>query len=363
MPIFFFVGGFSNAVAWDRRREPHASWLAARARRLALPTVPLLLLWATIGFFGPALGLETSLLRSGSQVALVPLWFLAVYVLMVAATPLTTRLWETAGARGVAGLATAALTTDVVRAATTSRFGFANDAFVWTAIYLLGHGWRSGFFASQRTGPTLALLGGSVLIAMTVLGPYHVSMVGVPGVAFGNTAPPSAALLALGITQIGVATTAARPMKRFLDGPAPWTATIAINASIMTIYVWHMTAMALAIGGLILIDAPFLAVAPGEPGWWLSRPLWIGALMVAAIPLLWVFGRFESRSRAGSPAPASPLSPLLTVVALCVVFASVSAKGLTWEHPAWAAAALVAFVVAVPGLRQIRHSRRGAPAS
>ena len=45
MPVFFLVGGYSNALSWRsarRRNESYGTWLRARLRRLILPVVPLL---------------------------------------------------------------------------------------------------------------------------------------------------------------------------------------------------------------------------------------------------------------------------------------------------------------------------------
>ena len=97
MPIFFLVGGFANAASWraaQRKQESYGSWLRARLRRLLLPVVPLLIVWS----FGAAVlldrGVDFNLVQLGSQAALVPVWFLATYVAIVAFTPLTLSAWE-----------------------------------------------------------------------------------------------------------------------------------------------------------------------------------------------------------------------------------------------------------------------------
>ena len=351
MPIFFLVGGFANAIGWLRSGGDYAVWLSDRLRRLILPTIPLLVLWTGIGVFGPQFGLDAELLRSGSQLALIPLWFLAVYVLMVAATPLTLRLWDRFGIGGAATLSMAALLTDVVRRAGSVHVGFANYVFVWGAIYLLGHGWHAGYFQDPKQARRLALLAGTILLAMTLAGPYHISMVGVPGVEFGNTAPPSAALLALGMTQIGLALSIEQPMRRWLSRSTPWTATILVNGSIMTLYVWHMTAMALAIGAMVLIQFPLLALAPGDAGWWQSRPLWLAILAICTVPMLVGLRRFEAGSRVRRQGQGTAAGAVLAALGICITFASASAKGLTLAHPAWAAAALIPAVAVVRWIR------------
>ena len=44
-------------------------------------------------------------IRNGTQMALIPLWFLAVYVFVVALTPISHRLWKRFGIRSVLGMA------------------------------------------------------------------------------------------------------------------------------------------------------------------------------------------------------------------------------------------------------------------
>ena len=48
MPIFFLVGGYSNALSWRSARRKdvgYAEWLRTRLRRLGIPLIPLLLAW------------------------------------------------------------------------------------------------------------------------------------------------------------------------------------------------------------------------------------------------------------------------------------------------------------------------------
>ena len=69
MPLFFFVGGYSNALSWRSARdrgETYGSWLRDRLRRLALPVVPLLLVWTFGGWLGLRLGLDWEMLQLAS---------------------------------------------------------------------------------------------------------------------------------------------------------------------------------------------------------------------------------------------------------------------------------------------------------
>ena len=72
MPVFFLVGGYANALSWRsarRRDEDYGTWLRARARRLTLPVVPVLLVWFAAGAVALALGVDWRTLRLASTVA------------------------------------------------------------------------------------------------------------------------------------------------------------------------------------------------------------------------------------------------------------------------------------------------------
>ena len=100
MPVFFLVGGYANALSWRSARArdvPYAGWLRSRLRRLLVPVVPLLLTWLAATSVAYAAGVPSGTLRTASQVALVPTWFLAAYVVVCAVAPATLWLWERLG--------------------------------------------------------------------------------------------------------------------------------------------------------------------------------------------------------------------------------------------------------------------------
>jgi surface polysaccharide O-acyltransferase-like enzyme len=93
MPLVFVVGGYANAasLAGARARgERDSDWVAARVRRLLKPTIVFAGFWAVMRLVLPNVGL----VGAAAQVASVPLWFLAVYVVVVAAQPLIDRAWR-----------------------------------------------------------------------------------------------------------------------------------------------------------------------------------------------------------------------------------------------------------------------------
>lgn len=97
MPVFFLVGGYANGLSWRSARARGATyggWLRARTRRLTLPVVPVLVAWFALGWVALRLGMDPGTLRLASTVGLVPTWFLASYILVVALAPLGLLAWE-----------------------------------------------------------------------------------------------------------------------------------------------------------------------------------------------------------------------------------------------------------------------------
>jgi hypothetical protein len=127
-------------------------------------------------------------------------------------------------------------------------------------------------------------------------------MVGVPGQAISNTLPPTLALLAFAVLQIGLVLAVEAPARRRLEGERTWAATVLINASIMTLYLWHSTVLVLAIGALVVLGGPGLGLEPGTATWWWSRIPWVLLLALLLWPVLALFGRFERPAAGVAPA-------------------------------------------------------------
>jgi hypothetical protein len=80
-----------------RQGEGYGPWLHARLRRLVLPVLALLGVWTVVAVVAITAGLDPELVKIGSQTALVPVWFLAVYVLVAALAPAALAAWERFG--------------------------------------------------------------------------------------------------------------------------------------------------------------------------------------------------------------------------------------------------------------------------
>src|SRR5690606_18026717 len=89
MPLFFYIGGYVHLCSWRRARGRGVGlgqFVVRRLRRLAAPGAALLLVWAVLGFL---VSVSFDLEWIGRAVLLVvsPLWFLAVYLMLVALLP------------------------------------------------------------------------------------------------------------------------------------------------------------------------------------------------------------------------------------------------------------------------------------
>jgi hypothetical protein len=309
MPIFFMVGGYANGISWRAARrddKSYAAWLEGRLRRLMWPILPLLAVWVAIVAVEYVRGVRPELISYGSQVAFMPIWFLAVYIGIVLLVPATEAAWNRFGMSSFWALTAAAVAVDVMYFAVGLHWlGFANYLFVWAAISMLGYAWLDERFSDRRTLLIGAAFGFAVLLLLVRVGPYPISMIGVPGDPISNTTPPKVTLIALAIMQGGLLLAVQAPARRWLAGRTAWTATVVMNSYIMTLFIWHLTATALVVLAAYLAGGFGLRLVPGSSEWWWSRLPWLAANAAALIPLVVAFGRFERpRATRGAPAPA-----------------------------------------------------------
>ncbi len=341
MPVFFLVGGYSNSVSWaaTTAKAPltqdgvYRDWLASRVQRLITPTFPVLLLWAALALILTQAGLPREQIRMATEAALIPVWFLAVYLLVTAFTPIAYRAWQRFGWLSFAVFIPAAMLTDwLTFTAKVPWVNFTNFLWVFLGIHQLGFAWRAGKFAATWFAWVWFAVSLAILVSITVFGFYPVSMVSAPG-GFSNSLPPTLALFALGAVQIGLVLALEPAGRRMLDHVGVWTATVLMNGMIMTVFLWHLTAFVLvmtvawlALGGAGLDDVP------GTGAWWASRPLWIGLYILALLPMIAIFARHERSFgpiRGGRTVPR--LRAVLGVVAICAGLGATA--GLTIASP------------------------------
>ena len=334
MPIFFLVGGYANGVSWQAARnkgKSYAAWLDSRMRRLIVPVLPLIVAWVVLAPAGRLLGIDPEIVQAASQVALVPIWFLAIYTIIILFVPLTHAAWRRFGFASFLVPVLLAIGNDALFFQGYTALGWINYLFIWTAVHQLGFAWLDGRLPSPAIRFSFGCLGLGLLIALTVFGPYPVEMISMPGAEFSNTLPPKLPLLALAIAQAGFVLAAEGPLRRWLKRATPWTGTVLLNGMIMTIYLWHSTAMILMITAAAVLGYLGLDPQPGTGEWWLLRPVWLLAYVLALAVLVPMTARFE---RSNAPARvASGWRQILGAAIACFGLALLANYGLGGNVP------------------------------
>lgn len=356
MPIFFLVGGYSNALSWRSTRArggSYAGWLRGRIQRLMTPVVPLLLFWLVAINVLTLFGVDAAQLRTGSQMALVPTWFLAAYVLVVAVAPLTLMAWERWGWWTVtAGVGLAAVVDAVSIGAEQTLLGYPNYLIVWATVHTLGYAWLDGRLTGVGRRALLAVAGLAALSAAVYFGPYPVSMIGLESNAVNNSAPTRITMLFLGCAQAGLLLGLERPLARWLQGTRPWMATVFVNTRIMSLYLWHLTALMIAVGVALALGGVGLHAEPMSAQWWAIRPLWLAVLIALTALAIAIFGRFENPVRDTRPAPPGWL-PVTATVLCCGGLAVMAEQGIVGGF-GWIFALLPVLGVALVGIGRER---------
>jgi fucose 4-O-acetylase-like acetyltransferase len=318
MPLFFIVGGFSNGGSWlsaRRRGVRYADWLAGRSARLLRPALWFVAFWALVPVLGVALGLlSPSVARTAGEEVALPLWFLAVYLLAMVLLPPLIAAHERWGAWTLLALVAGVVLVDIVHfGLRVGWIGTANYVLVWMSLFEIGLLWRDGAFAGRRWLPWAMIgIGLATLVVLVTWFDYPVSMTGLTHATRSNAQPPTLALLALGVWQFGLALLFEPAANRWLAGRGPWTAVVAANSMVMTLYLWNMSAVVVA---ALLLFRTGIAPQP-EPlstTWWALRPAWWVACAICLVPFVLAFRWTE---RPASPPPLAPAGRLGDVVVL-----------------------------------------------
>lgn len=341
MPLFFLVGGYVNLRSWRSAETSglgYGTWLAGRTRRLVTPVVPLLVFWAVVLPFAELLGPDDRWLRIATLMSWVPTWFLGVYLVVVALTPLTGRLWRRTGAWSVAGGLGAAGLVDLVSLRIGGDLGFAvagvNLLLVWLVLHQVGYGWLDGVLRGARAG-SLLLVGGLVgALALVHWGPYAVSMVGVSGFGVDNSGPPRVTLLLVGLGQAGAVLLLERALARAAARPRVWFAVAVTGSRLMTIYLWHLTAFGIVAAFVLWssgsgLPGLTLEPRPATAEWWWARPSWFLVLALSTAVLVRLLGRYEVADK-----PAGPVAvgwPVLEIVAVVCLVSLLAGAGLVGD--------------------------------
>jgi len=378
MPVFFMVGGYANAASLTSQRnrgEDAVAWLHERAARLVHPTTALLLVLVAAALVAGPLGADPTLIRTGVWTACIPLWFLFAYLAVVALTPLMYALHRRFGAAVPLVLVALVALGDVARLTGRPSWAYGSYLFGWLAIHQVGFFWRDG---RLPRGPrrSLPLLVGGVLalVLLTIVGPYPLTMIDVAGIRLKNASPPSLALLATAATQLGLILSWYGPAQRWLRRRRPWTVVVGANSVLLTIFLWHMSAVVVLAGALA-----WAGVLPTPQVdtlfWWLWRLPWLLMLSAVLAVLVAIFSRIELRrgrrpqARPGwMPAPLCRLlnstAPrlVLTIAGYAAVIVGLVVNSVTSrtapERLGIPATALAAFLAGAAVLRLLRSTPR-----
>jgi hypothetical protein len=244
MPLFFLAGGAAGAYGWHAGTS-WGGWLFTRAQRLCRPVFWYLAAWV-VGLLVVRLllGEESADALGRESVAL--LWFLGVYLLALAFVPALTRL-RTGAAVGflIAALLAAAWAVDGIRSAVGApEAGVANFLIVWSIPVVIGVAYARRLI-SPLAAVVAAVAAFAAQCALAVTGAYEVALV-VTGVEqVSNTSPPTL-LLGLHCTWMScLFVVGAGGLRRWAARPRVWHVVAVGNAGAMTLYLWHIPAIAI----------------------------------------------------------------------------------------------------------------------
>lgn len=289
MPLFFAAGAWANALSY-RKASGYPSWLNARVRRLVRPVIvyagfwilvsPLLLAWDD--------SVALPLLRISTQL----LWFLGAYLLVTALTPVLVRL-SAHPVRATLGWLVASAAIDLVRlAGAPGALGLANFVLVWA---LAGQCGLWAFSPTRRPSRSRAAL--VVIVTMTAnamlvgLGPWPLSLVGLPGEEISNMAPPSAVLALHCISLAAFAVLLYPSLQRRAATERIWRPTCVVNGAAMTLYLWHLAGLILAIASLSVLGLDLVGFSTS--GWVVPRLTFWTLFAAYTVGLVWVMRPFE----------------------------------------------------------------------
>jgi fucose 4-O-acetylase-like acetyltransferase len=325
MPVFFFVGGFANLVAVRSLRRRGGGWVefvSARAARLLRPTLVFVACWLVLVPLLELAGVPAGAVRAAGALAPQLLWFLGVYLAVTALAPPMARLHRRFRLAVPLALAAAALLVDLAWLGLgLAAVSDLNLLLVWLAVQQLGFFYADGTLARRSRAQLrwLALAGLGSLALLVASGAYPRSMVSLPGDPVSNMNPPTVCILALAVWQVALVMLARPRVTAWLRRPRAWTGVVTLGSMAMTLYLWHLTALLLLLGLVLALRIPL--PVPAGAAWWLSRPLWLAALLLLLAPLLLALARFERPRPLDPPAGAESRRGRLAAV-LGLVYAT-----------------------------------------
>lgn len=298
MPVFFFVGGYTHHRSFaDYTPGTSRRFLKRRMGRLLGPAVGLVAAWIAIGWTLEAT-VDPAWTWPAVILVLSPLWFLVIYVVLVLIAPLAIRAHWKWGELAPLWLLGLAGILDVLRFTQGQGWAaWANFLVIWGLAHQLGFFYERFVSAPPRTGWMMFWAGLFALVALTNMGFYPRSLVGVPGERFSNMGPPTLAIVALTFLQVGLVLLIRPRVMAWLDRSRAAQRTLEwVNKNAMPLYLFHSTGMAATVA--LLFGAGYTPPAEPTLEWWLTRPVWLIGPAVATWPLLALYRLTRRRGAA-----------------------------------------------------------------
>jgi uncharacterized membrane protein YhaH (DUF805 family) len=320
MPLFFLAGGAAGAYGWHRGSS-WGTWLFKRAQRLCRPVFWYLAAWSIgIAVTYYVLGAESAASIGRECVAL--LWFLGVYLVVLAFVPALTRMsTRRAVATAVVSLIAVAAGFDAIRFAVGEPMaGVANFVVVWMIPMVVGVA-----YARHLIGPRAALAAAASAFAAQVVlaavGPYEISLVVTGTERISNVSPPTL-LLALHCTWMSfLFVAAAGPIRRWAQRPRVWYVVATGNGGAMTLYLWHIPAIAVATFTLHAFGLDAYSV--DAPYFWAMLALRAAVFAVVMLAMFMVLSPLEHRRLPWWDAPVAATGGRSVAAGMLIVLAGV----------------------------------------
>lgn len=275
--LFFFAGGFAAA-------RSRSGWLR-RLASLAIPVAIVLGTW-TLVLGGLVLGgLPDATVSTVIHLVITPLWFLAVYMVLLALMPVMRWLDGRIGAWSV-------LVPVVLSIIGEFTVPDVNVIAVWWAPWQAGIVVaRLGFVRSW--GFPLLLAGIGAYFVLVRFGGYPASAVGGTGESRSNISPPSLAALSLATAQLGAVFVLVPWIRR-----VRWHAVQWLNKNALALFLLHLSALlTVALVARIFGVVPGLHTSPEDPMYPLLRLMWFPVLAATLMGWLAALSSLVKRLR------------------------------------------------------------------
>ncbi|WP_329101178.1 acyltransferase [Micromonospora sp. NBC_01699] len=325
--LFFFASGYAAVRSRRAKADPpdaprnrptrtlRIPLRSARYHRLLRPLLLFAAVWVPALLLLDAIGAPVSTRHVVTSLVTHPLWFLPVYLTLLALTSVLLKLvvrwgpWAILPAVGLIGA------TDAFRADGLPLWWKVVVTVVgWSVPYLLGVALAENRLPRYAGAGMLALgiTGGTLLV---LVAGYPASAVGVPGDRWSNLDPPSLFTLSLALAQLGLFMLLRARLARILRRPAPGALVTLLNRAAMTLFCWHQTAMLLVVFAGLLVGGQLPGLLDVPDGWWpLHRLIWLPLFVLVLVGLVLIFDRpFAAAAPAdrkiGPAEPASAANP------------------------------------------------------